>query len=48
MCAELVIINEFILNLLRVAHFIYLHGDGHGAQKQETMDEVFALLFREQ
>ncbi|KAH9727538.1 TPS27 [Citrus sinensis] len=38
--------NEIILNPLRVAHFIYLHGDGHGAQKQETMDEVFALLFQ--
>ncbi|GAY65200.1 hypothetical protein CUMW_239360 [Citrus unshiu] len=32
---------EFILNVVRVSHFMYLHGDGHGAQNQETMDVVF-------
>ncbi|GAY63748.1 hypothetical protein CUMW_228130 [Citrus unshiu] len=40
------ITNEFILNLVRVSHFMYLHGDGHGVQNQETMDEAFALLFQ--
>ncbi|KAH9751588.1 Beta-myrcene/(E)-beta-ocimene synthase 2 [Citrus sinensis] len=37
---------EFILNVVRVSHFMYLHGDGHGAQNQETMDVVFTLLFQ--
>ncbi|KAH9685723.1 Beta-myrcene/(E)-beta-ocimene synthase 2 [Citrus sinensis] len=32
---------EFILNVVRVSHFMYLHGDGHGAQNQETTDVVF-------
>ncbi|KAH9751566.1 Beta-myrcene/(E)-beta-ocimene synthase 2 [Citrus sinensis] len=37
---------EFILNVVRVSHFMYLNGDGHGAQNQETMDVVFTLLFQ--
>ncbi|KAH9751682.1 TPS27 [Citrus sinensis] len=39
-------IFEFILNVVRVFHFMYLHGDGHGAQNQETIDVVFTLLFQ--
>ena len=38
--------TEFLLNLVRMSHFMYLRGDGHGAQNQETMDVVFTLLFQ--
>ncbi|KAH9685722.1 Beta-myrcene/(E)-beta-ocimene synthase 2 [Citrus sinensis] len=38
---------EFILNVVRVSHFMYLHGDGHGAQNQETTDVVFACNIQE-
>ncbi|KAH9748316.1 hypothetical protein KPL70_004991 [Citrus sinensis] len=37
---------DFMLNLVRASHFMYLHGDGHGVQNQETMDVAFTLLFR--
>ncbi|KAK9227254.1 hypothetical protein WN943_012303 [Citrus x changshan-huyou] len=37
---------DFMLNLVRASHFMYLHGDGHGVQNQETVDVAFTLLFR--
>nr|QBK56507.1 d-limonene synthase [Citrus japonica] len=38
--------TEFLLNLVRMSHFMYLHGDGHGVQNQETIDVGFTLLFQ--
>ncbi|KAK9214412.1 hypothetical protein WN944_006404 [Citrus x changshan-huyou] len=37
---------DFMLNLVRMPHFMYLHGDGHGAQNQETMDVASTWLFQ--
>ncbi|KAH9751601.1 Beta-myrcene/(E)-beta-ocimene synthase 2 [Citrus sinensis] len=37
---------DFMLNLVRMSHFMYLHGDGHGAQNQETMDVASTWLFQ--
>ncbi|KAH9685721.1 Beta-myrcene/(E)-beta-ocimene synthase 2 [Citrus sinensis] len=37
---------EFILNVVRVSHFMYLHGDGHGAQNQETTDEQYIVSWQ--
>lgn len=33
-----------ISNMARVAHFIYLKGDGFGIQDQETREQVLTLL----
>ncbi|KAH9751572.1 Beta-myrcene/(E)-beta-ocimene synthase 2 [Citrus sinensis] len=37
---------DFMLNLVRMSHFMYLRGDGHGAQNQETMDVASTWLFQ--
>ncbi|KAH7569045.1 hypothetical protein JRO89_XS06G0093900 [Xanthoceras sorbifolium] len=34
-----------MLNLVRMSHCMYHHGDGHGVEDQETMDLVLSLLF---
>ncbi|KAK0579983.1 hypothetical protein LWI29_034487 [Acer saccharum] len=36
---------QLILNLVRIAHCIYLHGDGHGVQDTVTKDQALSLLF---
>ncbi|XP_031253440.1 (R)-limonene synthase 1, chloroplastic-like [Pistacia vera] len=38
--------TEIILNLVRMSHCMYQHGDGHGVQDKETMDFVLSLLFK--
>lgn len=38
--------TEFMLNLVRMSHCMYQHGDGHGVQDQETMHIVLSLLFQ--
>ncbi|KAH9751671.1 TPS27 [Citrus sinensis] len=37
---------DFMLNLVRMSHFMYLRRDGHGAQNQETMDVASTWLFQ--
>ncbi|KAH9751609.1 Beta-myrcene/(E)-beta-ocimene synthase 2 [Citrus sinensis] len=37
---------DFMLNLVRMSHFMYLRGDGHGAQNKETMDVASTWLFQ--
>ncbi|KAH9751659.1 Beta-myrcene/(E)-beta-ocimene synthase 2 [Citrus sinensis] len=37
---------DFMLNLVRMSHFMYLRGDGHGAQNHETMDVASTWLFQ--
>ncbi|KAH9751675.1 Beta-myrcene/(E)-beta-ocimene synthase 2 [Citrus sinensis] len=37
---------DFMLTLVRMSHFMYLRGDGHGAQNQETMDVASTWLFQ--
>nr|KJB69367.1 hypothetical protein B456_011G019600 [Gossypium raimondii] len=34
-----------ILNLVRTAHCIYQHGDGHGSHNHKTKDHAMSLLF---
>ena len=36
---------QLILNLVRMAHCIYLHVDGHGVQDTVTKDQALSLLF---
>ncbi|KAK2642369.1 hypothetical protein Ddye_024132 [Dipteronia dyeriana] len=36
---------QLILNLVRMAHCIYLHGDGHGVPDTVTKDQALSLLF---
>uniref|UniRef100_A0AAU7LMP8 Sabinene synthase n=1 Tax=Zanthoxylum ailanthoides TaxID=159071 RepID=A0AAU7LMP8_9ROSI len=37
---------ELILNIARTSRFMYLHGDGHGGQEQETMEVPLSLLYQ--
>ena len=37
---------DFILNLVRMSHFMYLDGDRHGIRNQENMDVGFTWLFQ--
>ncbi|KAK6268905.1 hypothetical protein QUC31_013065 [Theobroma cacao] len=38
-------VTGIILNLVRTAHCIYQHGDGHGFQNHKTKDHAMSLLF---
>ncbi|KAL7088784.1 hypothetical protein ACP275_13G148600 [Erythranthe tilingii] len=39
-------IIKYIVNIARVAHFIYQNGDGFGVQDRETKEQVFSCLIQ--
>ena len=38
-------VTGILLNLVRTAHCIYQHGDGHGSLNHKTKDHAMSLLF---